>query len=426
MNQGWGTGPEGQGFGPQGGPYDPEGQRPEGRGAADGGYGAPGAGHHAYGADGAHAGEGSAYGPAGGYGPQGAGPSPYGPGQGQGGPYDPAGAPYGGGGYGPPQDGWAGYGDGGPDDGREVLEGTVIPSPARRSMPPLYQSRSPQDGPDQQQGAQPAAQEGGSQAAPQAPGSLSRNPGEPDWDALATANEGRARRRRLFMIGGGVLAAAAVAAIVVVAVAKTGGSGKPAAKDRPTSADTANPKFPDVTQPPPPDPLDYISTAGKDTAPLTAETLFIGKRMSIGPRAYTKAVTRDTGDCASVTQGGLGSVLTSNGCRGVLRATYVREGRAVTVGVAVFDTAAEAKRALGQATGNIAAMPGGPVGTFCRPVACWRTSNAVGRYAYFTIAGPANGKPAQSGDTISKQAGRDAGTFAFNRIVQRGRDAAAR
>jgi hypothetical protein len=459
--QGYGdaAGPGPQGYGGAGGPgaegYGPQGDGAQGYGPGygyggdvSGGYGPAGYGPEGYGPEG--------YGPATGYGPDGNGPAAgYGPVPDGYGPAD-------GNGYGPGQSGWAGQEPGADEGDRQVLEGTVIPSRPRRALPPLYQPRSPQEQQAAQQQAsqepasqQPASQQGasGPQTAPHAfgqqgagpqaqpgaggqqdgaPGSPGwrppesfSSPGEPDWDALASANEGRARRRRLLMIGGGVLAAAAVAGIVAVAVAKSGGGGKPAAGARPTPSDSVtNPQFPEVTQPPPPDPLDYISSAGKDTAPLTADTLFIGKRMSIGPRAYTKAITGGTTNCASVTQGGLGAVLTSNGCREVLRATYLRDGRAVTVGVAVFDTAREAARARDQSTGNIAALPGGGVGTFCRPVACWRTTNAVGRYAYFTIAGPSDGKAAATTDTLSKQAGRDAGTFAFNRIVQRGRDAA--
>ncbi|GGO83612.1 hypothetical protein [Wenjunlia tyrosinilytica] len=260
-----------------------------------------------------------------------------------------------------------------------------------------------------------------------------RNPGEPDWDALAAATARGTRRRRLFMIGGGALAAAAVAGIVAVAISRSGSHSShdpaadlPSASALPPDPGPSAPDFPAVSRPPAPDPLAFISSAGKDTAPLTPGTLFPDKRMSIDDRSYTRATTSTTKNCASVTQGGLGSVLARNGCHQVLRATYVRDGKAVTVGVAVFDDAKAASRARKQATGNIAAMSGGGVGTFCRPVACWRTSNAVGRYAYFTIAGPADGGAASGGDRAAKQAGRDAGTFAFDRIVQRGRDAAAR
>jgi hypothetical protein len=146
--------------------------------------------------------------------------------------------------------------------------------------------------------------------------------------------------------------------------------------------------------------------------------------MVIGNREYTKATTADTGNCASVTQGGLGGVLGSHGCTRLLRATYLRDGVAVTVGVAVFDTKAAADKVREQARGNVAALSGGGVGTFCRPVACWRTANSVGRYAYFTIAGPADNTAASEQDG-SRTAGRDAGTLVFNQLVQRGKTAAA-
>ena len=52
------------------------------------------------------------------------------------------------------------------------------------------------------------------------------------------------------------------------------------------------------------------------------------------------------------------------------------------------------------------------------------TSNAVGRYAYFAIAGYKNGKTLAPTDTVARQAANEASNFAFPRIIQRGRDAA--
>ncbi len=311
------------------------------------------------------------------------------------------------------------------------------PQPGAPGQPGAWQQGQPQ--PDQQPGAAPPpAQPPGQDSnqtyaagwtAPQDPlGRAARD--EPDWDALAARNDARARRRRLLVIGGGVLAAAALAGLVAVAITRssddtTQAEPTPAPTAPATEDDLPEPEFPEVTQPPPPNPLSYISSAEKDTAPLTLRTLFPGKGMSIGDRSYDKAGTADTTDCAAPTQGGLGAVLDSNGCTRLLRATYLRGDVAVTVGVAVFDTKADADKARKQAKGNIAALSGHGVDTFCRPVACWRTSNAVGRYAYFTIAGPSDGTAASSDDG-TQRAGRDAGRLAFNQLVQRGKDAATK
>ncbi|MEV5510397.1 hypothetical protein [Streptomyces orinoci] len=251
----------------------------------------------------------------------------------------------------------------------------------------------------------------------------------PDWAALAEDTAARDRRRKWLLLGGGVLAAGAVAAIVAVAVARTDhGGGTKASGDHPPASATASasaspePTFAPVAPPSPVDPRDLISSADKDKAPLSAATFFPDPKTSVEGRTYQRAATDDTADCASVTQGGLGPVLSANGCRKLLRATYVRDGVAVTVGVAVFDTKAAADKAKAQATGNVLSLPGP---SFCRGPACRLTTNAEGRYAYFTVAGYTDGKPVTADDTAALTSGRDMSTYAFARIMARGRAAAA-
>ncbi|KNB50154.1 hypothetical protein [Streptomyces caatingaensis] len=255
--------------------------------------------------------------------------------------------------------------------------------------------------------------------------------GTPDWAALADDAAARGRRRRLLLIGGGVLAAAGVAAIVATAIVAsdkdTGGTKKTATGPAPASGTPASPEptFAPVAPPAPLDPRDFISEAGKDKAPLTPATLFPEAKPAVGGRVYERTATSATADCAAVTQGGLGSVLAGNGCRRVLRATYVRDGVAVTVGVAVFDTKAAADRAKDRSTGNIEALNGGGSPEFCRATACRLTANAEGRYAYFTVAGYTGNKPVTAEDTKALTAGRDISTYAFGRVLARGRAAAA-
>ncbi|MFF7182171.1 hypothetical protein [Streptomyces sp. NPDC008121] len=256
----------------------------------------------------------------------------------------------------------------------------------------------------------------------------------PDWGALADASAARGRRKRRLMIGGGALATLAVGAIVAAAV--VGGGGDDTAKNggtTPTGAATADgsptpdPTFSSVAPPPPPDPMDFISDERKDKAPLSAEGLFPGKKFTMNGRAYTKGATSSTTSCASVTQGALGSVLKRNGCDRVLRATYVKDGVAITVGVAVFSTEAEALKAKGQAQGGIAPLAGSGVADFCRATVCLRRTNAIGRYAYFTQAGYTSGKKVTSAakDKAIYQTSDDLGSFAFNQIYARGRTQAA-
>ncbi|MFD0071986.1 hypothetical protein ACFVIY_06045 [Streptomyces sp. NPDC127166] len=249
----------------------------------------------------------------------------------------------------------------------------------------------------------------------------------PDWGALADASASRGRRKRLLMIAGGVVATVAVGAIVATAVVSTNKKNDeaknpvPTGTVSPTGTPTPEPTFSSVAPPPPPNPKDYISDPKKDKAPLSAEGLFPGKKLTMSGRAYKKGATSATTNCAAVTQGGLGTVLKRNGCERVLRATYVKDGMAITVGVAVFPSEAAAQKAKDQATGGVAPLTGAGVGDFCHATVCLRRSNAIGRYAYFTQAGFANGRKVTKADEPVFQASDDLGTFAFNQIYARGR-----
>ncbi|KOG87024.1 membrane protein, partial [Streptomyces varsoviensis] len=197
-------------------------------------------------------------------------------------------------------------------------------------------------------------------------------------------------------------------------------NGLPAPQDLPSASGSPEPTFSDVAPPPPPDPRDFIASAKKDTAPLSADTLFPGTKIARGSSTYAKAATDSTKNCAAATQGALGSVLTNNGCREVIRVTYVKGGVAVTAGVAVFDTKAAADKAKEQARGNVASLAGGEAPTFCRGKACRLTTNSAGRYAYFTVSGYTNGTSVTTSDTEALEAGRDVASYVFKRIMARG------
>ncbi len=196
--------------------------------------------------------------------------------------------------------------------------------------------------------------------------------GTPDWAALAEQSAARARRKRWLMIGGGVLATALVGAIVATAVVTTGGgkgdpgnnaSKLPAPADLPEDTSAPAPSFSSVAPPPPPDPKEYISSADKDRAPITVDGFFPGEKLAMGDRVHIKGATGSTTDCATGTQGALGAVLNNNGCEQLIRATYRKEGVAVTVGIAVFDTEAQAKKTVDQASGGLASLSGAGVPT---------------------------------------------------------------
>ncbi|MFD0316751.1 hypothetical protein [Streptomyces flavalbus] len=251
----------------------------------------------------------------------------------------------------------------------------------------------------------------------------------PDWAALAEASEARNKRRRLLLIGGGALATVAVGAAVAVAVvsanggdpsAKTPSSQLPATADLPSSP--AAPSFEPTSAPPPLDPKDFISSAKKDKAELSPQTLFPGTQLTMGDTVYKKGPTADTTTCASAAQGTLPKVLQAQDCTRLMRVTYTRDGVAVTVGVAVFDTEAQATKAKGQADTKsiVRALSGGGVKPFCTGAVCRSTTNSYGRYAYFTLAGFTNGKDVTTKDTAVFSTGDDLAEFTFRQIRRRG------
>jgi hypothetical protein len=253
----------------------------------------------------------------------------------------------------------------------------------------------------------------------------------PDWAALAEASETRNKRRRLLFIGGGALATVAIGAAVAVAVvsandgnstANNPASSLPATADLPGES-AAAPSFAPTSAPPPLDPKDFISSKNKDTAPLGAQILFPGTQLTMGETVYKKGATDDTKNCSAVTKGGLPKILTANDCTRFLRVSYIKDGIAVTVGVAVFDSEAQAAKVKGQVNTKkdiVRSLSGKGIKDFCSSSVCRSTSNSYGRYAYFTITGFTNGRDMTDKDTKAFQTGDDLAEFTFRQIRRRG------
>ena len=264
---------------------------------------------------------------------------------------------------------------------------------------------------------------GGSQQPP------SRQSQTPDWAAMADHSATRGRRRRWLFVGGAVLATAAVGTMVATAVVSSndkGGSSDdtksrlPSQPTLPRESESPEPTFSHVAPPAPPKPLDILSDAKRDKAPLSAKTLFPDEEAAREGRSYAQGATASTASCSAGTQGALASVLSGNGCRKLLRATFARDGVAVTIGVAVFDARAAAEKAKDGYKPNVASLPGAGVPSFCRQTACRTSANAIGRYAYFTISGYTSGKTVTASDTKALEAGRDLADYTFRRILARG------
>lgn len=252
----------------------------------------------------------------------------------------------------------------------------------------------------------------------------------PDWAALAEASEARNRRRRLLFVGGGLLATVGIGAAVAMAVVSANGdndaSGGPATRLPGTAAlpseSATGPSFAPTTAPPPLDPKDFISSAKKDTAPLSTDTLFPGTQLTMGETVYKKGPTDDAKSCATAAQGTLVKALTDNDCTRLLRVTYSQGGVAVTVGIAVFDTEAQALKAKSETDKKsiIKPLSGSGVKAFCNGAVCRSTTNSYGRYAYFTLTGFTNGTSVTNKDTAAFRAGDDLAEFSFQQIRRRG------
>lgn len=254
----------------------------------------------------------------------------------------------------------------------------------------------------------------------------------PDWAALAEASETRNKRRRLLFIGGGALATLAVGTAVAVAVVSANDSNSasnkpaselPATADIPGGSTAPAPSFEPTSAPPPLDPRDFIASKSKDTAPLGAQILFPGTQLTSGETVYKKGPTDDTKNCSAATKGGLPKILTDNGCTRFMRVSYVKDGVAVTVGVAVFDTAAQATKTKGQVNTQkdlVRPLTGEGVKDFCSTAVCRTYSNSVGRYAYFTVAGFFSGKDVTTKDTKVFKIGENLEEFTFRQILRRG------
>jgi hypothetical protein len=273
---------------------------------------------------------------------------------------------------------------------------------------------------------------GGPPAGPRDPGAGGSGGGTPDWGALAAEQEASSRRRRkVMMLTGAVVAVAVIAGGVATAVVMSGKSSDKAIA-KPSSTGNASsqaslppqPSFSSVAPPPPANPVDYISNAARDKAPITPGSLFPGKQFLMDGRVYVKTAATTTTSCAGAARSTVATALTANGCRQLVRATYTNGGVAVTVGVAVFADTAHASK-LRTVAQYLAPLNGGGVHDFCHAVACRMTSNSIGRYAYFAISGLKDGKTITATDKVALLGANDASNFAFQRIIQRGRDAAA-
>lgn len=237
------------------------------------------------------------------------------------------------------------------------------------------------------------------------------------------------------MIVGGALATVGIGVAVAVAVVNDNGTTTangpnelPTTADIPSASAKADPSFAPTSAPPPLDPKEFISSSGKDKAPISPDILFPGAQLTKRDNVvYRKGATASTTNCASAVQGSLGKLLTSNDCTRFMRVTYYRDKIAVTVGVALFDTEAKATKVKADwdKKSTLISLSGDGVPAFCRTTVCRTTANSYGRYAHFTLSGFTDGKDVTEKDKAVFAAGDDLSRSTFNQIHRRGETQAA-
>ncbi|MFE2725143.1 hypothetical protein [Kitasatospora sp. NPDC059327] len=266
------------------------------------------------------------------------------------------------------------------------------PQPVPHQPPPAQPQPHPHQPPQHQWQPQPPQ--------PQPP----LQHAEPDWAALADRNEAEARRKGRTRIIGAAVALLVVGGLVAggLLLLNKGDDRKPVAE--PTTTATAGTQQPAPTpsgkasptatpSATPEDPSKPLWEAGTDPAPQDAAALFSALTVTVNGATWNRTVVSLDSPCwdGNSTVGGLGKILGDQGCRQVLRATYVSGDSAVTVGVAVFDHKQQAETAVKNYVGHLkgAAAPGSPA--FCTTPGCTNTKGTLGRYGFFTVEGSAKG-----------------------------------
>ena len=140
-----------------------------------------------------------------------------------------------------------------------------------------------------------------------------------------------------------------------------------------------------------------VADEDTDPDPLDPETLFDQDGVEVDETTYSQITTDDTDDCAAAAHGNYGEVLTNNDCRQIVRASYLGDENAVTVGVAALpsaDAAQEAERGRDIGDSDWFAGLAGPddSGTERLEYAGGHTSGATwGRYLVFALASDLDG-----------------------------------
>jgi hypothetical protein len=239
------------------------------------------------------------------------------------------------------------------------------------------------------------------------------NPNEPDWSAMADRQEAdRKRKRRLRIVIASVVVLALAAAGTVVALTM----GKK--KDDKVADGSKHGASPTASTSTGPSPSGSPATPStKPTPTLRGSDLFTAPSLPINGQTFTRKTTAHKTPCWKGTQHGLGPQLDQHGCSQIVLATYVSGKEAVTVGVLVFPTAADAQAVNAGFKGSLIPVTGKGIPNFCAKAACAVTHAVHEQYLYTTIAGPNSGAAGDK-DPDAIAAGRGMAGYALARLLQ--------
>ncbi|SHN29229.1 hypothetical protein [Actinacidiphila paucisporea] len=244
------------------------------------------------------------------------------------------------------------------------------------------------------------------------------DPNQPDWSALADDQEAERRRKRRLRIGIVSVVVLAVAAAGTVVALSMGKKGDDKVADGPKHSPSTSASASTSTSAGPSPSSSSAGPSGQPTPTLRGSDLFTAPKLAVDGQSFARKITAHKAPCWQGTQGGLGPQLDPHHCSQIVLATYVSGKDAVTVGVMVFPTPADAEAVNTDFKGNLTPVTGAGIPSFCTSkVACAVTHAVHGRYLYTTIAGPNSGA-AGNKDAHAIAAGRGIAGYALSRLLE--------
>lgn len=255
-------------------------------------------------------------------------------------------------------------------------------------------------------------------------------PGQPAQDAQG-APKGRYNKRRPLLIGGGA-AVVLAAAVALFAIGGTGSDGDQSedanAAESPAAAQSSPAATPSPTASPTPSGKPAsIDDERTDPKPLAFRDVFPTGVVKLGGRTYTRDRWSLNREASYAARGSMLRVLEQEKCRKIIRATFIDRSSslAVTSGIAVMPTK-EAALAVSRA-GDPAAYEwfrgmGGKRAPNLDRAGGYAAATVRGRYVAYAYVQWANGKPAQPGDPVIKQAAKRFLDYDLRPIMARARN----